>query len=104
MILRWLSSLGVGAEGTGPQGGDRSVRCDSATCGDDRPVTDLIDVHTHAIAPDLPVFGDAEDGYRWPSVERTGARTARILLGGRPYREVDERCWSAERRLRDMDD
>jgi aminocarboxymuconate-semialdehyde decarboxylase len=69
-----------------------------------RVVNNLIDVHTHAIAPDLPDFGAADDGYRWPSVERTGATTARILLGGRPYRDVDDRCWSAERRVRDMDD
>lgn len=61
----------------------------------------LIDLHTHAIAPDLPEFG-GED-YRWPSVERVDMTTARILLGGRPYRDIDERCWSAPRRVRDMD-
>jgi aminocarboxymuconate-semialdehyde decarboxylase len=61
----------------------------------------LIDLHTHAIAADLPEFG-GED-YRWPRVERVDETTARILLGGRPYRDIDERCWSAPRRVRDMD-
>jgi len=62
----------------------------------------LVDLHTHAIAPDLPEFG-LDDGYRWPSVRRLDETSARILLGGTPYRLVDERCWSAARRLADMD-
>jgi len=63
----------------------------------------LVDVHTHAIAPALPDLAAVEPGYRWPSVERQGETSARILLGGAPYREVDDRCWVAARRLRDMD-
>lgn len=60
-----------------------------------------IDVHTHAIAPALPdLSGHAG---RWPSVERIDDTSARILLAGRPYRDIDDRCWSAERRLADMD-
>lgn len=67
-----------------------------------RPLqTGTIDVHTHAIAPALPHLS-GHDG-RWPSVERTGETTARILLAGRPYREIDDRCWSVARRLADMD-
>lgn len=60
----------------------------------------LIDVHTHAIAPALPDLA-AHPG-TWPAVERVGDRV-RVLLGGAPYREVDDRCWSAARRLADMD-
>jgi aminocarboxymuconate-semialdehyde decarboxylase len=61
----------------------------------------LIDVHTHAIGERLPDLG----GYpgRWPSIERTAPDRARILLDGAVYREIDDRCWSAQRRLRDMD-
>jgi aminocarboxymuconate-semialdehyde decarboxylase len=59
-----------------------------------------IDVHTHAIARELPDLS----GYagRWPSVESVGDR-GRIMLDGELYREIDDRCWSAQRRLRDMD-
>ncbi|MCF7550888.1 amidohydrolase family protein [Pseudonocardia sp. WMMC193] len=60
-----------------------------------------VDVHTHAIAPGLPDL--SRYAGRWPSVERTSATEARILLDGAPYRVVDDRCWSAERRLADMD-
>jgi aminocarboxymuconate-semialdehyde decarboxylase len=63
----------------------------------------LVDLHTHAISPTMPDLGAAEPGYRWPSVRRLDDTTARILLGGAPYRDVDDRCWSADRRLRDMD-
>lgn len=58
-----------------------------------------IDVHTHAIAPDLAAPGPGS----WPTVERTAADRARILLDGAVYREIDDRCWSAARRLSDMD-
>ncbi|AEH09455.1 MULTISPECIES: amidohydrolase family protein [Protofrankia] len=65
--------------------------------------TGLVDVHTHAIAPWLPDLA-SRDGWRgWPCVQRLGDTRARILVGGRPYRDIDDRCWSARRRLADMD-
>lgn len=69
-----------------------------------RPVHDgLIDLHTHAISPGLPDLAAVAPGYRWPSVERLDGTSARILLGGVPYRPIDDRCWSADRRIADMD-
>jgi aminocarboxymuconate-semialdehyde decarboxylase len=64
---------------------------------------DLIDFHTHAIAPRLPDLESDVPWGAWPSVERAADGTARILVGGRPYRVIDDRCWSAGRRLADMD-
>jgi aminocarboxymuconate-semialdehyde decarboxylase len=64
---------------------------------------DLIDLHTHAIAPSLPDLEAIAPWGRWPSVERSARETARILVGGRPYREIDDRCWDAARRVADMD-
>lgn len=58
-----------------------------------------IDVHTHAIAPDLAAPGPG----RWPTVERTADDAADVLLDGALYRKIDDRCWSARRRLSDMD-
>ena len=63
----------------------------------------LVDLHTHAISPVLPDLAATGPGYRWPSVRRLDETTARIHLGDKPYRLVDERCWSASRRLDDMD-
>jgi aminocarboxymuconate-semialdehyde decarboxylase len=64
---------------------------------------DLIDFHTHAIAPRLPDLEADVPWGAWPSVEQTADDAARILVGGRPYRVIDDRCWSAARRLSDMD-
>lgn len=61
-----------------------------------------IDVHTHAIDPDLPDMSVEYSG-SYPTVERSGAQTAQMLIDGRPYRKIDHRCWSTAARLRDMD-
>lgn len=63
----------------------------------------LVDVHTHAIPADLDEPLSEHKGWAWPSVRRVDERTARIYLGGVPYRTIDDRCWSVERRLADMD-
>ncbi|OOL32693.1 aminocarboxymuconate-semialdehyde decarboxylase [Rhodococcus rhodochrous] len=60
-----------------------------------------IDVHTHAIGTRLPDLSGRPG--RWPSIELLDPQRAQLLLGGRPYREIDHRCWSAQRRLVDMD-
>jgi aminocarboxymuconate-semialdehyde decarboxylase len=61
-----------------------------------------IDLHTHAIDPDLPDIGQRHEG-TFPVVRRTTPDRLQIFMDGRLYREVDDRCWSAEARLRDMD-
>jgi aminocarboxymuconate-semialdehyde decarboxylase len=61
-----------------------------------------IDLHTHAIDPDLPDVGQHHEG-TFPVVRRTGPDRAQIFMDGRLYREVDDRCWSAEARVKDMD-
>lgn len=61
-----------------------------------------IDLHTHAIDPDLPDVGQTHEGV-FPVVRRTAPDRAQILLGGQVYREIDSRCWSAEARVKDMD-
>jgi aminocarboxymuconate-semialdehyde decarboxylase len=63
----------------------------------------LIDLHTHAIAPSWPDLAAVAPWPAWPSVQQTSETEGRILVGSRPYREIDSRCWSAQRRLADMD-
>ena len=63
-----------------------------------------VDFHSHAIAPQLLDPAELGGGYQaWPSVRRTGESTAQIRVGGRLFREIDDRCWRPERRLADMD-
>lgn len=63
-----------------------------------------VDIHTHAIASVLPDLSRKYPYNRWPSVTRTSDRTAEIRVGGRHFRDVDDRCWSPSRRLEDMDE
>ena len=63
----------------------------------------LIDLHTHAIAPSLPDLAATAPWAHWPTVEQSSETDARILVGGRPYRDIDGRCWSTDRRLADFD-
>lgn len=61
-----------------------------------------IDFHTHAIDPDLPDVGATHAG-RFPRVERTGERSAQIVLNDDLYRRIDDTCWSPAARIADMD-
>jgi len=61
-----------------------------------------IDVHNHFFPDALPDFNRHRGGAPWPSVRRTGADTATVMIGDKPFREIDSRCWDAERRLADM--
>jgi aminocarboxymuconate-semialdehyde decarboxylase len=65
--------------------------------------TGLVDVHTHAIDHDLPDLRRAYPHDHWPTVERTNETDGLLVFGGRPYRRIDHRCWSADARLADMD-
>nr|WP_242460716.1 amidohydrolase family protein [Mycobacterium paragordonae] len=40
---------------------------------------------------------------RWPSIERINDTEAQLMFGGAPYRQIDNRCWSAQARIADMD-
>jgi aminocarboxymuconate-semialdehyde decarboxylase len=62
----------------------------------------LVDAHSHAIPPALPALPSSAGTGRWPVVERSGDQAA-IFVGGRLFREIDSRCWSAQRRLDDLD-
>jgi aminocarboxymuconate-semialdehyde decarboxylase len=61
-----------------------------------------VDVHTHAIPPQLPRLAERYAG-SWPSLVATGPCTADLLLGEDFFRALDDRCWDARRRIEDMD-
>jgi aminocarboxymuconate-semialdehyde decarboxylase len=65
----------------------------------------LIDVHSHVVPKALP--SDPTDGQAgiWPSVRcEACGRKAQVLMGKRPFREIDDRSWDADVRIADMDD
>jgi aminocarboxymuconate-semialdehyde decarboxylase len=63
----------------------------------------VIDVHSHYVPHDWPDLAQACGGSDWPSLRVESATEATILLGTREFRRITDACWSADRRLADMD-
>ncbi len=63
----------------------------------------VIDIHAHFLPeswPDLAArFGTPD----WPWMRHTGPGEAMLMLGDRDFRPVNDACWSASRRLEEMD-
>jgi aminocarboxymuconate-semialdehyde decarboxylase len=62
----------------------------------------LIDVHTHVVPETLPDFAGRAGGERWPHMEPVDPCRSRVVIAGKNFRTLDDRCWSLERRLEDM--
>jgi aminocarboxymuconate-semialdehyde decarboxylase len=65
------------------------------------PVRGLIDVHTHVTPFSLP--GCDTPDIAWPCMACKGAHAATLMLGDKPFRELDDRSWNVARRCEDMD-
>ena len=61
----------------------------------------VIDLHNHFFPAAWPDFSSR--GGEWPTIVRRADGAASVLLGGRPFRDIDSRCWDAEARLAEMD-
>lgn len=66
----------------------------------------IIDVHTHVVPEHFPPSLGRAAGDGWPFMDhgRSEPDTADVMISGRNYRTVDEQCWSAARRIRDVAD
>lgn len=62
----------------------------------------VIDVHTHIVPENFPPVGDRACGNRWPFMKHTEPGKADVMITGRNFRTVLDRCWSLPRRLREM--
>lgn len=62
-----------------------------------------IDFHTHIIPENFPDFEQQYGGGRWPVLERTCTCGARIMVGGKNFRDVTDQVWSPKKRIEDMD-
>lgn len=64
----------------------------------------LIDVHNHVTPRDLP---DPPPGCaeldQWPCMTCHSPVSATMMVGHKPFRKLDDRSWSAARRIEDMD-
>ena len=62
-----------------------------------------IDLHTHLVPPRWEDFAARYGGGKWPRLDPRDACRATIMTGDQFFRDIDDRSWSPERRIEDMD-
>ena len=63
-----------------------------------------IDIHTHVLPENWPDL-KARYGYGgFAQLEHHGPGCARMLLEGKPFRDIGSNCWSADKRLSECDE
>jgi aminocarboxymuconate-semialdehyde decarboxylase len=65
-------------------------------------MSDSIDVHTHVVPENLPAYAGSGRDVPWPSMAQAHACHRHVVVSGKVYRTVSEGCWSAPRRIEDM--
>ncbi len=59
----------------------------------------LIDVHSHIVPRTLPADPTGGGIDKWPCVQCQSLTAATVLMGAKPFREIDERSWDVGRRV-----
>ncbi len=64
----------------------------------------LIDIHAHMVPKQFPADPAGGSNARWPCMQchPTDPSQATVIIGGKPFRAIDDRCWNTERRLESM--
>lgn len=62
----------------------------------------IIDVHTHIVPEQFPPVDNRFAGNRWPAMDPIEPGKANVMIAGRNFRTVLDRCWDVPRRLREM--
>ncbi|SDH35992.1 amidohydrolase family protein [Variovorax sp. OV700] len=66
----------------------------NCTCG--------IDVHAHVVPEHFPNYIGARLPAEWPSMAPAHACHRHVMISGKVYRTVSDRCWDTARRLEDL--
>lgn len=61
-----------------------------------------IDVHTHVVPASVPPYAGGGAEVPWPSIEHHRSCCARVMISGKVFREIEDSCWSVDRRGADM--
>jgi len=64
---------------------------------------ELIDVHSHIVPAHFPENPSPATNSRWPCMQSKSAGDATVMIGDKPFREIDSRSWDVARRIEDMD-
>ena len=65
------------------------------TCG--------IDIHAHVVPEHFPPYLGSPLPADWPSMAPADACHRHVMIAGKTYRTVSDRCWDTARRVADMD-
>ncbi|MCH8959658.1 MAG: amidohydrolase [Proteobacteria bacterium] len=63
-----------------------------------------IDIHTHVLPENWPDLKERYGYGGFVQLEHHGPGCARMLLEGKPFRNIESNCWSAEQRLSECDE
>lgn len=62
-----------------------------------------IDLHTHILPESWPDLAARYGPGRWVSLDHHAPCRARMLVGGKVFREIEDNCWNPRRRLEECD-
>lgn len=62
----------------------------------------IIDIHTHIVPEQFPLVGNRAAGNHWPCMDHVERGVANVMIAGRSFRTVADRCWNVPRRLQEM--
>jgi aminocarboxymuconate-semialdehyde decarboxylase len=62
-----------------------------------------IDVHTHVVPEHFPAYAGKAKDAAWPSMVPAHACHRHVMLSGKVYRTVSDRCWDGAARAADME-
>lgn len=63
----------------------------------------VIDIHSHFFPESWPDLAERLGGGDWPSIRHLGGGKAMVMVGDREFRPIYSACWSAGKRLEEMD-
>lgn len=64
----------------------------------------VVDLHTHLLPERWPDLAEKFGYGGWVALDHCAPCRARMVIDGRSFREIDDRCWCPDRRIADCDD